>query len=446
MNIKRFSALLIVLILALALASCNGGNDSKCDGHVDADDNYLCDKCGEHYDDGDENQDVNQGNTGVNVTFVVRFANGAPLSGVNFTLTRGDKVYSLTSGADGKVTGNIDPATYSVDVDSETLPEYCWADTYGLKVEEGVDILEIIIVDNTPNGSLENPFWLTETETEISVAPGEEIFFNYRGSTLKNITIESDNLVINFNGESFAAVNGVVSAQILPEDIGEITIFSIKNVSQGTVNALMKAYAPLGSEENPYELNGGSATATVPYEQAVHYVYTADKDGVIVIIGKTSGGSILATRNVTKYIEGFDEPIIIPIVSSTGDGSSIYTYVKAGEEIKISVSYDGDDAEEGKTNNVDYTVNYYAGTSADPVPVLTDDVSLSIDAGASVVFKATAKGTINVSASEEVSLTFGGEVLTPDETGKYTLTAKANDKFTLKNNSDSIEPIEIYLS
>ena len=445
MNIKRFSVLLLVSMLAFALASCNGGNDSKCDGHVDADDNYLCDKCGEHYDDGDENQNDNQGNTGVNVTFVVRFADGVPLSGVNFTLTRGDKVYSLTSGADGKVTGNIDPATYEVNVDSETLPEYCWADTYGLKVEEGSDILEIIIVDNTPNGSLDNPFWLTETETAISVAPGEEIFFNYRGSTLKNVTIESDDLVINFNGESFAAVNGVVSAQILPEDIGKITVFSIKNISEIAVNTIMKAYAPLGSEENPYELTGNGATATVPYEQAVHYIYTADKDGVIVIIANTSGGNIVATRNVTKYIEGLDEPIIIPIVSSTDESTSIYTYVKAGEEIKVSVTYNGDDAEEGKTNNVEYTVNYYAGTSADPVPVFGDDISLSIDAGASVVFKAAANGTINVSASEAVSLTFGGKELTPDTNGKYTLTVKANDKFTLKNNSDSIEPIEIYL-
>ena len=42
MNIKRIFAVLLALALALSLASCK----VKCEGHVDADDDYKCDKCG----------------------------------------------------------------------------------------------------------------------------------------------------------------------------------------------------------------------------------------------------------------------------------------------------------------------------------------------------------------------------------------------------------------
>lgn len=444
MNFKRFFLLLLALTLVIALASCNGGDDNKCESHVDADDNYLCDKCGEHFDDGDETEN-NETATGVSVTFVVKFDGGETLSGVKFTLTRGDKVYSLESGTDGKVNATVDLGVYEVDVLFETLPEYCWTETYGLKVEEGTETLEIIIVDNTPNGSAENPFWINENETPISVAPGEEIFFNYRGSTVKNVTIESDKLVINFNGNSYSAVDGVVYAQISPAEIGQITIFSIKNVSDSVVDTTLKAYAPLGSEENPFELTGNTATAAVTEDQSLYYIYKAEKDGVLLLVSPTEGNSISVTRNVIKYVEGLEEPIIIPILAQTNGGSAIYAYVKEGEEIKISVSYVGDSLAEDKTHDVEFTVNIYAGTEEDAVPVFGEDAALSIDAGASVVFVAAADGEVVINAAESVTVSLNGELLTPEANGKYGLDVKAYDKFTVVNNSGEISVVGIEL-
>ena len=345
MSFKRFLMLLLALSLTLALAACNGGdNNKKCDGHVDADDNYLCDKCGEHYDDGDEAGDEVEV-TEAEVNFVVKFSDGKILSGAKFTLTKGEKVYNLESGADGSVKQTVDIGTYGVYVDSETLPEYCWSDTFELAVTKDTKSLEIIIIDNTPNGSVENPFWLTQNETELTLAPGSELHFNYRGSTLKNITIEAEGLELNFDGNTYASVDGILSAQIAPASIGQIVSFTIKNTTGNTVNTVLKAYAPLGTEENPYVLTGNEATATVGEEQVAYYTYTAAKDGVLLILNKTDKGSITATRNVLKTVEGIDEPIIIPILAQTEEGNSIYLYVKAGDEIKVDVFAAGDHIE-----------------------------------------------------------------------------------------------------
>ena len=447
MNFKRILMLLMAVCLVASLAACNNGGDNTNDecSHVDADDNYLCDKCGEHFDDGDEKQDGGSETTSAEVNFVVKFSDGKTLSGVKFTLTRGDQIYDLESGADGSVKATVDFGTYEVYVDSETLPEYCYADTYGLKVEEGTSSLDIVIVDNTPNGSLDNPFWLTENETEVSIEAGAELHFNYRGSTLKNLTIENEHLVITYMGESFTAVDGVVSAQIAPAAIGNITTFTIKNTSQSAVNALIKAYASLGTDENPIELTGDTATATVAEEQEVHYIYTAERDGVLLLLSKTEGGSITAVRNLEKYIEGFDEPIIVPIYAQTNEGISTYTYVKAGEQIKISVSYTGDFTTDGETHDVEFGFALYEGTETDPVPVFGDDISISLDGGSSVVFVAAADGTVVLSADEGTSVSLNGENLTPDSDGNYTVEVKANDKINVDNTTTEISRVNITL-
>ena len=47
---KKFLIILLALTLVMSLASCK-----KCKEHIDADDDYRCDICGENFDDGDEN-------------------------------------------------------------------------------------------------------------------------------------------------------------------------------------------------------------------------------------------------------------------------------------------------------------------------------------------------------------------------------------------------------
>lgn len=48
--LKKIALCLICLVLLLSACSCV--LDSLCDGHVDSDDDSVCDNCGEEYSDG----------------------------------------------------------------------------------------------------------------------------------------------------------------------------------------------------------------------------------------------------------------------------------------------------------------------------------------------------------------------------------------------------------
>ena len=47
-------AVIVAVILIIVFTGGNADEGEGCIGHVDADDDYLCDKCGEHFDDGDK--------------------------------------------------------------------------------------------------------------------------------------------------------------------------------------------------------------------------------------------------------------------------------------------------------------------------------------------------------------------------------------------------------
>ena len=397
----------VAIIVAIVLIILLSGN--KCPGHVDANDDYLCDNCGEHFDDGDEVKPSE--NNGVEVTFTVLLDNGQPLSGVKFTLTRGDKTYSFISGADGTVKQSIIPATYALSYDAETLPEYCWIDIPGVKIENSTTSVTITVIDNKPDGSLNKPFPANDESSEITVAPGEELYFSCRGQSLRYVSIKSDSLVVNYNGETYSAIDGEIKVPVSSVDVETPTIFSVKNISTESVTATMEIYAPLGSYDNPHKLTSTTATAEVVTETSVYYVYTAEKDGVFVISSPTSGNDILITRNIVND-EG---EIVSTITAESSEDSKGYIYVTNGDEIKIAISYvapKSDDstkpvADKGnetqtESHTVEFSFNIYGATNEDPVPVYNNDILIRLDAGKTLVFCSEEGKTVSVDGNSSL--------------------------------------------
>ncbi len=392
-------ALVVVLIIVL------GG---KCN-HVDADDDYLCDNCGEHFDDGDEGGDPASSET--EVTFNVVLDNGDTLAGVTFTLKRGDVVHTLTSGADGTVKLTLAVGVYEVEFDSDTLPEYCWGETYGVKIEEGTTSATLSVVDNRPDGSAKKPYTLTEDEVEITLASNQEIYYSTHGASTRYLTINSSNLAVTYNGQNYFAVDGVITVEITSANTDSPAIFSVRNIDVETVTTTMRLESPLGSNDNPIVMTESSATAKVPAEKTVYYTYMADKDGVLVLTTPTLGNSITITRYVTKIVDnnGVEESIIVPILAGTDSGSSAYIPVYEGEEIRIGVSFTAPknsielaetDEDRAKLYSVSFSISVYAGSESDPVPVHDSSIGLTLDAGQSFVFSYDAEKTLSVSGAD----------------------------------------------
>lgn len=341
MNMKRILVLLLAFAMIFALASCK-----KCKDHVDKDDDYLCDNCGENFDDGDEN--VEPEKTTIDVTFVLKLDNGEALEGVKITVSRGEKSYELVSGADGKATVALDPAAYAIDYDYDTLPEFCTPETFGVKIEEGKTSVDLVIVNNLPDGSIEKPFFISENETEITLAPGQEFYFNYRGSSVKTVTVNNSGITVGYNGEIYSAVDGVVEAPLSPE-IGKMTVFSVKNVTDSEITTVMALVAKLGSYENPIEISGNGASATVNYETVVYFKWTADKTGTLTLTANSDRNNI----SITKVMEND-----VTVVSQTNGSLTETMEVTAGDVITIGVSaLEAPEGQENQDIEISFTLN-----------------------------------------------------------------------------------------
>ena len=319
---KNLWLLLLTLALVFTLASCT----EEC-SHVDADDDYNCDKCGEHFDDGDE------GNGGEEVTlptviFSVALDNGNPVSGVKLTLTRSANTYNLTTGSDGRAETKLPAGAYYVDYDYETLPEGCLPDTFGVKIAEGTNEISLILVDNNEDGSARKPFTVAEESTSITLAAGEELYYRYKGSSIKYLSVDSDDVVVNFNSDSYSLSAGNLPLTITPQ-IGEETIFTMKNASDSEISFTLILESPEGSYDNPHELTEDSLTVTVNCDTIIYYSWVAPADGIVTLVSLNERNNIL----LRKVLEGD-----VPVDRQTNGNSSVYMEVAKGDVITIGVS------------------------------------------------------------------------------------------------------------
>lgn len=415
------AVVIVAVILIIALA---GGK--KCKAHVDANDDYMCDNCGDDFDDGPRS---------VQIKFNVKLDNGSAVSGVRFTVARGGNSYTLTSGADGSVTQSLPLGAYSIEYDYESLPTHCSPDSFGFKVEDGTTEVAITIVDNTPDGSARKPFFISENETEITLLPGQEFYFNYRGSSEKHVYVYNSGAVISYNGESFEAVDGIASTILKPEAVaGKVTIFSVKNNTDAEFTATMELVAPVGSMENPIILTEKSGTASVTSEQIVHYRWTSDKDGVLVLTSSNVRNSI----SLTKIIEND-----ISIITYTEGSAAAYISVSVGDVITLAVSALQPTSDELKADPtlattptpVDFAFSIYAGTDEEPVPMLKSQLDVSLAANSSVVFslEGGVGKFISIPDEENVTIKHDGILYTPNDDSEVNVLLYST-VFTVNNN------------
>ena len=318
MNNKYFWAVIILLVLSLSLFSCV--EEEPCQ-HIDANDDFLCDNCSEDFDDGLATTPV---------TIYIKLDNGTALAGVKLTLSRGGNTYSYTSGSDGSVKVDLIAGLYSVDYDYDTLPEYCTPDAFGVKIEQGKDSITLTVTDNTPDGSAEKPYFVSETETEITLKAGEEIHYVIRVSGERHVKVHNSQAVIGYNGEIYEAVDGVASLVIMPEQTDVVSaVFSVKNSSSESITTILEVNAPLGAYENPIKLSENGTAVTVNCDSIVYYSWVATADGILTLTANSDRNNIY----VRRVLEGD-----VPVDKYSGGELTVSMDVLAGDVITIGVS------------------------------------------------------------------------------------------------------------
>lgn len=417
-------AAVVVIAIVVAIILLAGGN--KCKDHVDADDDYLCDNCGEHFDDGDEGNDDSSVKMST-VKFTVKLDSGAIIPNVEFTLKGKSNEYTLKAGDDGSVTADIIPASYQIIFVENALPENCIQDVFGVKIADDTKTVEITVIDNTPDGTAKKPFYLSENETEISIAAGQEVYYFIHNAQECFIRINNDNAVISYDGKDYVAENGVAEIYFAPSaddnQYGEVkvTVFSVKNVGDTDFSTTLIREARLGSAGNPIELDSNTCSAFVSEGKAIYYKWIADKNGVLSIASEDAKSSI----SVKRVLEND-----VPIIAGIEGGGVTYLQVAAGDEIVFSLSA----KDTAVAVEITFAFEIFVGDAENPVPVM-NGISISLGAGESVSLVALENKSFSIKNSEAV-VVYNGTEYTPDANGEIAFTVMANDVFEIINKAE----------
>ena len=419
--------LLVALILILTLS---GGE--KCKGHLDKDDNLKCDLCGADFNDGMENQGETETDDNlVDITLTVKDEKGNPLAAVEIHLVYDESKYTMITDENSVVTHSVKVGEYYLEYNYDTIPEGFFQKDFSVNVQPDSTTFELGFMDNNPDGTEGKPFYISESETELVIESGQEIYYNYRGAIEKNLVIRSNDLSVTYNGEIYQPVDGVISFYIVPE-IGVSTVFSVKNNSSVTVSEVLELISPLGSMDNPIALSGNAVSVNLPAEAILYYSWTVNKSGVLAVnLPDNSKKSVGISRILANDV---------PISSQTGEDNYAYMAVEKDDVITISVSNNAK-----KEVTVDFTLEIYAGTESEPVPVMTDYIDLSYVQGQRISFTAEAGKVITIRDEDSITVAYDGGTLAPEK-GKISFTlTEGKTVFTVENTYEGINSVLVGL-
>ncbi len=408
----------VVAIVAVVLIFTLGG----CKSHVDANDDFKCDLCGKKYDDGDEIAPIET----IDLTITVKDSDGNLMPGVKFDVIGVANTYSLTATQDGTVKQTLEVGNYNVSYDYDTIPAGFMPDTSVLRVSKGDENITITVIDNNPNGSAERPYFISENVTALSLAAGEALYYRCHAAASRHLEINCEGVEVTYNGTTYSAEDGKISV-FIEGSIDEPIFFSVKNVTEATIDTAIEMVFPLGSRDNPIELTDSANTVNMPAEMGLHYKWTATADGVLVLSTATANCNIGITKVLANDVS---------ISASTAGTGYAYLVVSKGEEIALSISNESDEEQD-----IVFELTTYAGTEADPVPVLIEGIDLSLLPTSSVTFTATAGKALTILGEDKITVTYGGATENSADLGFIYIEFDADGSFTVTNTDTYINGI-----
>ncbi|MBR2650370.1 MAG: hypothetical protein IKD45_01800 [Clostridia bacterium] len=431
---KKLLILLLALGVIFSLAACNtntdtpsnenngneggGDNTDECPGHFDNDGDGYCDACDEEYTPEE---------TGlVDYTVSVKTDLGEACVGVKVEFYKNDETAaSALTGADGTATLSIVGGTYTV-VLTDGMKETWIADAYTAEVSEAKKSLDITVYDNTPDGSEEKPYGVSDTETSYTLAAGGNACFYMRNVSVI-LTVKGTDIKLTLGEEEYTPnSDGIIelTTETVAEGSTYVTIdFVITNLSEDENSvSVCFSYLP-GSSENPiFAPLGETASVQVAKNSTVYYIFRAEKNGMLMLSTSDENANImlynLTRGTVTSY--------------NTGKGAICIAALE-GDEISIPVASIG--AED--VNTVTFTLSFAEEGTSDKLTLGIGTTFVTVAKGKTLTFECGEISEITVSGSN-VKVYLNGEEITDSS-----FTVSAGDTVALENVSDGAEDIEI---
>lgn len=418
----------VIVGIVLAIVLLGGKKDPEpqpdaC-AHLDKNDDFVCDTCGEEYDDGIEKTAC---------TFTVVDSDGNKIEGASFTLKRGSVTNTLTSGAGGVASCDLVAGEYSVEFDYDTIPSGFQPSVFSVEVKKDSTSFELILVDNNPNGTADRPYYISENETPLALLADAEVYYNIRGGAGKTLSIACADVTVKFNGETYEPIDGVISIYI-DSEVDAMNAFSVKNNSNRDLDIVINLVSPLGSMDNPIEMTENTLTVAAYVGTSVWYKWTAASAGV-VFVGSSNSRNNISLINETSSA-----------VSESTEGSlGEYMMVSEGDVVLISLSAMSSRDDESLTVDIEFSVKLYAGTESDPIPVVKNSFGLSLKTGAALVFSLENGGVLSI-ADTDITVVYNGDTYSPSKLGIVMVTLEDGAIFTINNTSESSNGIDVKIN
>lgn len=232
-----------------------------------------------------------------------------------------------------------------------------------------------------PWGTEKNPVTVDNktTITTRTLSAGESVWYSMSGVAAMELTIADENAQVVYNGNTYTAVDGVVTVQLQKDADPALVCFTNGGTTSEGYSVRLKY--PLGAKQNPIIMDGVFATFNTVQIPAGETVYYKVKD---------VGG---ATASVT----GEDEQLIW---NDTAQQSITFPN---GETAVTGVLGISNNSAEAKSVTVNVSFDTL-GTRQNPEPY-TGEMTLTLDAGDTVgyyyAYTADKSGTLTVTLSSK---------------------------------------------
>ncbi len=343
MNRKLYAILLCVLVAtSVALAACQpqDATTGPCVAHSDADKDGLCDNCGIQV--GVIGGTSTTAPKDVDVQFVVLDDFGEKMVGATVMITSQveDIEVSLVVNEGGSCSTSLPVGDYTIVV--ENLPEFHLAGVFKLEVEPGMGPVSLDIMDKTPNGTAEKPYFIGEEPRTEYFNTNEELWFTMRAGEGHYLVIHNANVEVEYEGLTYYPdSNGVVTVRIESEDAKDQLMVKVTNTSADPQEITVELYADPGTFDNPYQIGLNQNTVAVVIEGgSVYYEWTATADGSLTVSSTSAFNSITLTN--TGKVDGDQNDTGTQMAGpSEGALSLTLNNIKEGDVIRVQVSVVG---------------------------------------------------------------------------------------------------------
>ena len=283
----------------------------------------------------------------VSVTFTVKDQDALTIAGVKVTFTdENEDTMSATSDENGQFTITLKAGEYSVSYenDVEVLGGYYLPETTGITVEETVTAMDLLMTNNTPNGTIDRPFALSVDENEATIPANTSYYYIVYRAVNLYAEIEGEGAKATYRDTEYVAdETGKIGIALLGTNTNSAEILLIENTTATEQTYKITVQAAPGSQTNPYVLTLDEIITTKELisGENVYYTYTATSTGIFKLEIKTDKTqvSMVNVSNSLSASTNDDEDGIIELNVNEGDEVIITCFVNSMDDNKVSASF-----------------------------------------------------------------------------------------------------------